>query len=423
MKRVSLITSEPIRERMGGIGVRYLEMARHLARDGAREVELSSPSPQVVAEAMLPPGVRYREFSLSALPDSLARSSVIVAQGQLANDVLLARPEAPVAIDLYDPFLVEHLQYLETLGLDPYRNDHTTWVLQLSRGDFFLCSSPEQRLYYLGFLTAVGRVNPERAATDADFRRLIEVVPFALPSEIPERRELLPEAAPGVRRLLFGALYDWYDPETLLDALEQLDGFDWRLLLVRHPNPEATPQRRFAEIEERCRRNGWWEKRIDVLDWVAAERRFDLLAEVDLMVAPHRPTLETALSLRTRFVEALAIGCPVVTTAGGALSREIRERGAGWVVPPADPTALTAALAEILAGGEAVDERRRRGRRLAAEFDAAAALAPLVEFVDRPRADPTRDRFAFRPEVLAPPDSLFFRAQRKWRGWKKKGGA
>ncbi|MEZ5313504.1 MAG: glycosyltransferase [Thermoanaerobaculia bacterium] len=377
MKRVALVTSEPIRARMGGIGVRYVEMARHLEGGGRRRVELLSPSPPDVAAAQIPPGVVYRPFELASLRRVLAESDVVVTQGQLANDVLLADPAVPVAVDLYDPFLVEHFQYLESLGLDPYRNDHTSWLLQLSRGDFFLCSSPEQRLYYLGFLTAVGRVNPERAAADADLRGLIEVVPFALPAERPPYRPLLPAAAPGVRRLLFGALYDWYDPETLLDALERLGSFDWRLLLVRHPNPDSTPQRRFAEIEARCRRSGWWGERVEVLDWVPAERRFDLLAEVDALVAPHRPTLETALSLRTRFVEALAVGCPVVTTEGGALepgaAREIgrlggssRRRPAPW--PKRSPRSWPGATRSSCAAnaGASSPARSTPGRRCAA---------------------------------------------------------
>ena len=81
-----------------------------------------------------------------------------MAQGQLANDLVLEMPGLPVAIDLYDPWLIENFAYFETLGLDPYRNDHATWALQMSRGDFFLCSSEEQRTFYLGFLAALGRV-------------------------------------------------------------------------------------------------------------------------------------------------------------------------------------------------------------------------------------------------------------------------
>src|SRR4029453_7245132 len=89
-----------------------------------------------------------------------------------------------------------------------------------------------------------------------------------------------------------------------------------------------------------CRSLGWWGSRVQALDWVPAERRYDLLRDVDLLAAPHRPSLETRFSLRTRFLDALAAGCPVVTSEGGAMSRLLAEHRAGWVVPPGDSPAL-----------------------------------------------------------------------------------
>jgi glycosyltransferase involved in cell wall biosynthesis len=338
-----------------------------------------------------------------------------VAQGQLGNDLVLECPHLPVAIDLYDPWLVENLSYVATLGYDPWRNDHATWILQMSRGDFFLCSSEEQRNYFLGFLTALGRINPERIAGDPDLETLIAPVPFGVPGELPPHRPVLPAPAPGERRLLFGGLYDWYDPWTLLDALERLDRPSWTLLLIRNPNPESTPQRLLGEVEERCRALGWWGSRVRSIDWTPAERRYDLLRDVDLLVAPHRPSLETRLSLRTRFLDALAAGCPVVTSAGGAMSRMLREHGAGWVVPPGDAGALAAALAEAVED-EAARERRRAGaRELLHGFHWDRALAPLVRFCREPRIDVTKERWVHRLETAAPPDPLPFRARRKLR--------
>ena len=86
-------------------------------------------------------------------------------------------------------------------------------MLQLARGDFFLCSSAEQRLFYLGFLTALGRINPERVAADPTLAGLIAPVPFGAARRAAARTgRCLPPRAPGERRLLFGGLYDWYDP-------------------------------------------------------------------------------------------------------------------------------------------------------------------------------------------------------------------
>jgi hypothetical protein len=412
MSRVALVSSEPVRERMAGIGIRYLELARRLPRPGIEAVLLSPADP---AEAP-PAGVEVRRLVPGRLADLLADCDAAVAQGQLANDVLLECPRLPVAIDLYDPWLVENLHYLASLGLDPWRNDHATWVLQLSRGDLFLCSSAEQRLYYLGFLTALGRVNPERLAADPDLARLIVETPFGVPdpAELPAYRPLLPARAEGELRVLFGGVYDWYDPWTLLAALERLPR-RWRLLLVRNPNATDTPQALFARLEAHCRERGWWGERVEALDWVPSERRWDLLRDVDVLCSPHRPSLEARLSLRTRFLDAFAAGCPVVVSEGGTVARLVAAHGAGWVVPAGDAAALAAALAAVASGDEELERRQAAGRALAGELSWERALAPLVAFCQEPWRDESRERFAFRPTTVAPSDPLAFRLRRRLR--------
>ncbi len=411
MRRVALLSSEPIRPAMGGIGIRYLELARRLPELGFDTVLVSPAPPEESARCGLDPA-RVRRFEPGAVAALFADREVAVAQGQLANDLLAACPELPIAIDLYDPWLVENLHYFATLGLDPYRNDHATWVLQLARGDFFLCSSAEQRLFYLGFLAALGRVNPERVAADPTLAGLIARVPYGLPEPLPAHRPLLPPRGADERRLLFGGLYDWYDPWTALEALAQLPDPGLHLLVIRNPNPESTPQRLFAELERRLAARPELGRRVVALDWVPAERRFDLLRDVDLLVSPHRAGLETDLALRTRFVEALAVGCPVIASAGGTLARQLVERGAGWVVPVEDAAALAGTLREVLDGGATVAARVARGRELAAEHHWERVLAPLAAFLAAARVDPTKERFAFRPPTVTPPDSFAFRLRR-----------
>ena len=416
MTRVALLTAEPIRRRMAGIGIRYLELARRLPDFGLDVVLFTTGPPEEVPREGLVSAVDVRPFERGQLARLLADCDVAVTQGQVANDLLIEVPDLPTAVDFYDPFLVENFHYLDTLGLDPYRNDHATWVLQLSRGDFFLCSCEEQRQYYLGFLTAVGRVNPHLVRDDPDLRSLIAVVPFGMSLEFGEPCPLLPERGVGEKRLLFGGLYDWYDPWPVLEALERLDRPEWSLWLVRNPNPDGTPQKLFEEVRRWAEKRGFWETRLRTIDWVPADRRYDLLRDADLLVATHRSSLETRLSLRTRFLDALAIGRPVVTTEGGAISRMLKESGAGWVVPERDPDAVAAAFQEILEGDPGLVEARcQAGRQLAEAFAWDKVLEPLVTFCREPRQESTKTEFAASLATAAPRDGLLFRLRRRWR--------
>ena len=263
-------------------------------------------------------------------------------------------------------------------------------------------------------MTALGRVNPRRAEADPTLETLISTVPFGVPAQLPEHRPWLPPRAEGEERLLFGGLYDWYRPLPLLEALAKMGRERCRLYFVRSPNPESTPQRALAEVETWCRgRPGWWGDRVQLIDWVPHARRFDLLRDVDLAVVTHTAGLETDLAMRTRLIEALAAGCPVVTTAGGTTSRLIEEWNAGWVADRTDPDSIASCLTEALDDPAARSLRGQQGlARVVEHHRWDRVLEPLIQFCQRPRRDPTRFDFSYRPETVSPADPLAFRAKR-----------
>src|SRR5690606_9131553 len=90
---------------------------------------------------------------------------------------------------------------------------------QLALGDFFLCASERQRLFYLGQLAALGRVNPSTYENDPHLRGLLDIAPFGLDSTPPiHERDVLKGVVPGIRssdKLLLwgGGLYSWFDPK------------------------------------------------------------------------------------------------------------------------------------------------------------------------------------------------------------------
>jgi glycosyltransferase involved in cell wall biosynthesis len=404
--KIALLCSEPIKPEMGGIGIRYLEMARQLPRHDL-DVVLIHPGERDAISAFQLNISDTKKFQEGCLKDLLSDCDCVVAQGQLANYLPLEVPEIPAVIDLYDPWLIENLNYFDTLGPGPFQNDRRSWILQLSHGDFFLCSSEEQRYFYLGFLAALGRVNPKILKDDPDLRELIAPVPFGIPDELPPHREFLPASTSKEKRLLFGGVYDWYDPWTLLDALDRLTRVEWTLLFMKTANPETTPQEIFNQLE---RRAGISQKRIRFMDRVPAERRFDLLRDVDVLIAPHKINIETHLSLRTRFIEALAVGLPVVCTKNGSLSRLIEEHRAGWVVPPQDSGAILGALEEIFEDAEEVSARKANALHLSQKFKWKEVLGPLIRFCKNPKREMTKLEFVSPIETRHPaePDVTSF---------------
>jgi len=425
MSRAFLICPEPVRAVTAGVGTRFLTLARVLAEAG-HEVMLAIPNdPAEAGEA--PDGVDLLEADPERLGEQAGRHDWVLLHGHLGNHFLSQRDDLPVVVDLYDPFLVENLHYHRELGFEPFTTDHATWRLQMSRGDFFLCSSEEQRLYYLGWLSALGRVNPLAVEDDSTLDRLIVELPFgtpeAPPPPPPSRNAVFPDADEDGPFLYFGGIYDWYDPEVVLEALPEILEHNPRtaLIFVEHPHPELTPLAAAARAKKIADERGWLGSRVRFEPWRPFEQRFELAQVCDLAVVTHRPGLETDLSLRTRLVDLMWLGLPAVITAGGTMARVVAEEGAGAVVRPGDAGAVAAAVRELLA-----DEERRRlaseaGRRWAASRTWNRVAAPLLEFAASPWRDPHRERFdQVAPGPVAGEEPLLRRIQRALR--KKRGG-
>ena len=424
MSRAFLICPEPVRELTAGVGTRFLTLARALVAAG-HQVTLAVPNdPEEAAVSIDAVDI------VQAEPDELGSQADghdwVLLHAHLGNHYLNQRDDLPVVVDLYDPFLVENLHYHRELGFDPFTTDHATWRLQMARGDLFLCSSEEQRLFYLGWLNALGRVNPLVLEKDPTLERLIVELPFGTPDDEPpsppRRADVLPGVDEEAPLLYFGGIYDWYDPQVVLDAMPSLLDHDPRtaLVFVEHPHPESTPLAVAKRTRDAAKKNGWLGSAVRFEAWRPYEQRFEIAQVCDLAVVTHRPGLETDLSLRTRLVDLMWLGLPSVVTAGGKMARVVGEEGGGAVVPAGDPAALSAAICDLLADA---DRRRRASeaaRAWAARRSWSKVAAPLLDFASTPRRDPYRERFeGLAPGAVAGEEPLLRKIQRAIR---RKGG-
>lgn len=403
---VLVLSAEPVEERMAGPAIRAAELARALAAAGSR-VTLAAPAGTSNAA---PPGVRRLDAGFEDFDTLLeaAREHDVVLAQELPPTLLgrLRRLPVRLALDLYNPVMVE---VLEAVAGEPKRAQRRIQQLigmralaQCAVADFIVCASERQRDLWLGGMAMNGLIDLETYRRDPTLRSLIDVVPFGIPDEPPPEaaaEPVLKGAWPGIaaedRVLLWaGGIWGWLDPATPISAVKLLEGAGAPpthlvFLGTARPALERTGQAPYAErARELARREGLEGRLVHFNDgWVPYAERGRWLAEADLGVSAHLDHLEARFSFRTRILDYLWAGLPVVTSSGDALGDLVEHERVGRAVPPGDAEAFAAACSELLDGGR---EERARIAELRPSLRWSEVTRPLAAWCDRAPALPPR---------------------------------
>ncbi|MDP9644170.1 GT2 family glycosyltransferase/glycosyltransferase involved in cell wall biosynthesis [Actinopolyspora lacussalsi] len=402
-RRIAVLTGDAITERMAGPAIRAWHTAEALAVE--HEVRLISVNAEV---APVDADFTVLRAAPRDLPSHVDWADIVVVQGHVLEMVPALRRQDSgtiVVCDIYDPM---HLELLEQgRDTDEQRRDAdlrgTTEVLnkQLRRGDFFLCASQRQRHFWLGHLAALGRITPSVYDDDPTMRSMISVVPFGLPNRPPTR------TGPGIRGqregigaedkivLWAGGVYSWFDPLTLLHAVHRLSEHHPELRLfflgMRHPNPDVPEMGMADRTRELSDRLGLTDKHVFFNEtWVPYEQRQNYLLDADCGVTTHFEHVETTFAFRTRMLDYLWAGLPVVTTDGDSFADLVRDERLGVVVPAEDPDALANALERVLYDEPFIQGCEERIAGVRERFTWETALRPLTEFCRDPRPAPDR---------------------------------
>jgi glycosyltransferase involved in cell wall biosynthesis len=408
---VLVLANEHVNQRMAGPAIRCFEFARVLSADGHR-VTLASPFP-----SDLPPQpFAVTTYDAASLPALVGSHAVVILQGWVMDRFpMLREAAARLVVDLYDAFPLEVLILFEKEAMETrlaaQRDAIRAVTDQVRDGDLFLCASEKQRDYWLGWMTAAGRVNPRTHEQDPTLRALIDVVPFGVPAEPPARRRhairgVIDGVGDGDLVVLWGGgIYNWFDPVTLIRgvgiAARSLPRLRLVFMSTGHPNPEiqtmwtqVEAQRVAAELDLTGSHVFFNES------WVAYDERADWLLDADIGVSTHFDHVETRFSFRTRILDYLWAGLPVISTAGDTLADDIERLGIGVTVAPESPEAVAEALLAL--GGDA-QSRRECGLRAAAHgarLTWPAVAQPLRRFCADPRPAADRARGLVRQPVV-----------------------
>jgi len=414
MTRLLLISFDVVDTKMAGPGIRYWEMARALAKE--LNVTLATPGGSLPG-----PGFTPHAYSLDdwdTLAPAVAEADALLLPGHLITSFPnLVTCGKPLILEATYPYTFESLHFYADLPPEEqwpiFRNNLDLVYKVALSGDFFFCASQRQRDYWLGVLDILGRINPDTYAGDAALYRLIDVVPFGLPSRKPEHTALsIKGVIPGIRPtdrvvLWGGGLWQWLDPVSLVRAMARVTEHrpDVRLLFpaTRHPNPIVPDMPMLEETRKLSDKLGLTDTSVFFGTWVPYEQWPNYLLEADIGASLHFDTLETRFAFRTRMLDYIWAGLPMLVAGGDETSELVKRYGLGEVVPPEDDEAIAAALLRLLEVADLRGAHREGFEQVRPAFTWENACEPIVRFCQQPHLAP--DRAAQRDQLQTPAEA------------------
>ncbi len=393
---ILLISSDAIDVQMAGPGIRYWEFATHLSQ--THEVILLTPNRSSLSQ----PKFQIFQHTKFTLTKALQQADVVITQGYIYALAPLLLSDTPLVVDLYDPLPIELLEHHSHLPVHTAQLSQSYCVertkLLLQRGDFFLYSHARQRNYWLGMLTAVGRVDHRQYRKDPNLSELLGCVPYGIPDEPPVQSK----AALKGENMLFaatdtviiwgGGLWQWFDPCSIIRAMQDISRTrqDIKLLFLgRKRSRSDTTGINIAYATEDAvalsKQLELYERTIFFHDdWVPYHERQNYLLDADIGISTHFESLETRFSFRTRILDYLWAELPIITTSGDYLSECVEQYRLGLVVPPVDVIRIKEAILRLSDDLTFLEQCRTNIRRIRPKFVWNQVIKPLETFCNSP---------------------------------------
>ena len=398
LKRTLLIVSNGVvSSEMAGPAIRVWNFAKVLSK--YMHVILAVPNE---------PNLPDMEFEIVRYTDDLSiealasRADVLLLGGATFSGFKsLKKINKYLILDLYDPY---NLAVLEEYKDKPVEGQiplskYLTGALndELYHGDFFICASERQRDYWLGMLSALGRVNPVTYAPDPTLRKMIDVVPFGLPESKPvHEKNVLKGVVKGIEKNDFvilwgGGIYNWFDTFSLIKAMKIVSETrkDIKLFFmgVKHPDPTVKELTMVDETVSLAKSLDVYENNVFFnFGWVKYNERQNYLTESDAGIITHPVHIETRFSFRTRALDCMWASLPIISTEGDFFSDLIREKTLGIVVKEKDPEDIANAIIRLAENKEFYNKCVSNLKEIAKDYTWEKVCAPVLKYC----MDPTK---------------------------------
>jgi GT2 family glycosyltransferase len=394
-RTILIISDEVVSKEMAGPAIRAWNFAKILSEE--INVILAVPNVVDLPEQVFKI-VQYK--GESSIKELIEASDIILCGGMTFFKFACIRNYNKYLImDIYDPYnlatLAEYNNETIEKQLDVYKSVHYIANEMMYYGDFFICASERQRDFWLGMLTALNRVNPYSYKEDPRLRRLIDVVPFGLPGSKPIHiKKVLKGKVDGIKEDDFviiwgGGIYNWFDPLTLVKAMAEVGKFrnDIKLFFmgVKHPNPQVKELQLVNTTVDLAKKLNLYEKNVFFnFGWVEYDERQNYLLEADAGIITHPGHVETRFAFRTRILDYLWAGLPIISTKGDSLSEIIEQNNLGITVEDGNIAELAKAIIKIADKGEFYDRCKVNICAIATQYTWEKVCEPIIKFCKDP---------------------------------------
>ncbi len=404
--RVLFISPDAVGERMAGLGIRYTELAGALADIADVVVATGNQDGRGTGTTLAGgiPVVGYQPHAPGALREHIAWADTIVAPPQwpLVTRWLRASGKR-IVIDLYDPETLETLELFA--GRRPLMR-RAMVALTLDRlddalrtGHHFMCAGEAQRDLWTGALLASRAITPAAYDADRSLRSTLDLVPFGLPAHPPVRadgggggvRGAFPAIADDDEIILWnGGIWPWLDAPTAVRAVARLAQRRPGVRLVFMGQGTGVAGRAaFEDTRAVARALGVLDTTVLFPDgWVPYADRAGWLLQSDCALATAGDHLEARYAFRTRLLDCLWAGLPVVCTSGDELAARVARDDLGAVAAPGDADAVAAAIEAVLDRGRGAYADALSA--VAADYAWPVVSAPLRRWVTQSGDRPAR---------------------------------
>lgn len=277
----------------------------------------------------LPKNISLRQWSPDNIKDMIGRHTHILirySMGEMGLFIDNISEDHIVIADCYIPIAVE---YSARPVLDAnrevknYISESYWWQRCVKRADYFLYASDQQLHYYMGYLSAILKLNPVSYGLLQE--RLLKV-PYGYFKKDILKKTISPECPSLV---WYGGIYPWFDMNPIVEAAKLIrkDLPNFKLIIAGAKNPYTDNVAFLKHYAESMDKIAEISEFTDIIGHTPYKDRFSIYGKGSTIITLNKEGLENELAWRTRLADYIAARKPIITNGGDPLGEKAISAG------------------------------------------------------------------------------------------------